>query len=94
MINTFNKEALQTNGKILVAFKAPWCAPCKTITPVLEEMSEEGYNIFAVDVDTDSDTAAKYGIRGVPTLITFENGKEVTRSSGVKPKAELIELLS
>jgi thioredoxin 1 len=93
MINKFDENALTENKKILVAFKAPWCGPCKTMQPTLEAMATEGYQVFDVNTDEDQDSAIKYGIRGVPTFIVFEDGKEVKRVSGAQTKSALINLL-
>lgn len=91
-MKTFNEEQL-TEEKLMVKFGADWCGPCKMVAPVLEELSEEGYNICEVDVSDSPEVAAKYGIRGVPTYIIFEDGKEVLRDSGTKTKSEFQDML-
>jgi len=91
----FNEDVLsKTTGKVMVKFGAAWCAPCKMVSPILEEMAEEGKPVYDVDVDSDPATTAKFGIRGVPTYIVFENGKEILRESGNKNKSQLEELLN
>lgn len=91
----FSEDVLtETSGKIMVKFGASWCCPCKIVAPVLEEMVQEGQTIYDVDVDSDLTSTAKFGIRGIPTYIVFENGKEIKRESGVKNKAQFEELLN
>lgn len=94
-IKTFNKDLLEKEGKILVKFGAPWCGPCRSMAPILDGLVEEGYdNIYDVDTDEDTDTAALYGIRSVPTFILFENGEEVTRKLGTMSPADIKNLLN
>ncbi len=87
---TFEKNIA---GKtVLVDFWAEWCVPCKVMAPVLNELAAElpeGYFIGKIDVEKYPRSSQKYGIRGIPTLILFKNGKEVERFVGVKPKGFL-----
>ena len=92
-LQKFTDDALTKPGKILVKFGAPWCQPCQMVAPTLEEMATEGLAVFDVNTDEDQDSAIKYGIRGVPTFIVFEDGKEVKRTSGYQAKPTLINLL-
>jgi thioredoxin 1 len=93
-LQAFNEHVLGREGKVLVKFGAQWCGPCKQVAPVLEGLKDEGYdNIYDCDVDKDQDAAVKYFVRGVPTFIVFENGKEVKRDSGMKSAKEIKELL-
>jgi thioredoxin 1 len=92
-VQKFTEVALQRPGKILVKFGAPWCQPCQSVAPTLETMATEGFAVFDVNTDEDQDSAIKYGIRGVPTFIVFEGGKEVKRTSGAQSYATLINLL-
>ncbi len=76
---------------ILVDFWAPWCGPCLRVGPVLEQISKEkGTQIGKVNVSDNQEIAGKYGVRGIPTMIIFENGKEKGRIVGAYPK-EAIE---
>ena len=85
---SFEKEI---QGWILVDFWAPWCGPCLRVGPVLEQISEEeGTRIGKVDVSQNQEIAARYGVRGIPMMIIFENGKEKGRIVGAYPK-EAIE---
>ncbi|MDD2385694.1 MAG: thioredoxin [Bacteroidales bacterium] len=75
-------------GVTLVDFWAPWCMPCKMMIPVLNELSQDDSHdaiIAKLNVDENQKTAAKYGVRSIPTSIIFKNGKEIKRFVGVKP---------
>lgn len=88
----FQELVLKSETPVLVDFWAEWCAPCKMIAPIVEELSEEydGKISFAkVDVDSSPLTAAEYGIRSIPTLLVFKNGSPVDQVVGAVPKAVL-----
>ena len=91
----FDEEVIKSDKKVLIDFYATWCEPCKTLKPVLEEISKENDNIKIVEIDVDKcqDLAMKYGISAMPTLIVIENGKEVKRSIGAIPKDRVLKLL-
>lgn len=81
-------------GMVLVDFWAAWCMPCKMMIPVLNEVAEEAgdkVTIAKVNVDEQKAIAAKFGIRSIPTMILFQNGKEVKRIVGVKSKDYLLK---
>ncbi|MEI6173369.1 MAG: thioredoxin [Bacteroidota bacterium] len=96
-IKVFTDQNFQNkikNGMVLVDFWASWCMPCKMMVPVLSEVAEEvngKVTIAKVNVDEQKATAAKFGIRSIPTMILFQNGREVKRIVGVKTKDYLLK---
>lgn len=90
--SSFAQDVLQAEGPVLVDFWAEWCGPCKMIAPVLEELAGEygeKLKVCKMDVDANPDTAPKYGIRGIPTLILFNNGDVAGTKVGALSKAQL-----
>ena len=80
--------------KVAKYFSATWCGPCKQFKPIMQELSNEGYNIEFIDGDENRDLAIKYNIRSIPTTVIEEEGKEINRLLGVKSKEEIIKELS
>jgi len=92
-----NFQAQVKSGVTLVDFWAAWCMPCKMMAPVLNDTAEALGNtakIAKLDVDANRESSAKYGVRSIPTLILFKNGKEVNRFVGVKTKDFLLKEIS
>jgi thioredoxin 1 len=89
--NNFAAEVLEANQPVLVDFWAPWCGPCRIIAPHLEELDAEREDLTVVkmNVDENPQTAAKYGIMSIPTLILFKNGEVAKQVVGALPKARL-----
>ena len=88
----FEEKVLGAEGPVLVDFWAEWCGPCKAIAPALEEIAGEMSGTLSVaklDVDSNPSTPAKYGIRGIPTLILFKDGEVADTKVGALPKAKL-----
>lgn len=89
-------DLIQQDKLVLVDFYATWCGPCKMMTPILEELKQkigDSAHIVKVDVDKNQNAAAKYQVRGVPTLILFKKGEQVWRQSGVLSASELERIL-
>jgi thioredoxin 1 len=91
---TFDQEVIQAETPVLVDFWATWCGPCKMIAPVLEEIAGEmdgQLKIMKLDVDENQDTASKFGVMSIPTLLLFKDGKEVERIVGYRNKKQLLQ---
>lgn len=98
IINATDKDFNENiaEGVTLVDFWAPWCGPCKMIAPVLEELDGDldgKAKIVKVDVDDNQETAGKYGIMSIPTLLLFKDGEVVDKVVGFQPKEALAELI-
>lgn len=92
----FESEVINADGKVLVDFWAPWCGPCRMQAPILEKLSNSSdvnAKITKMNTDENPNTAQKFGISSIPTLIIFENGSEVDRLVGVQTEINLLEKL-
>ncbi len=92
---TFSSET--NEGVVLVDFWAPWCGPCKMIAPVLEELDSDmgdKVKIVKVDVDENQETAGKFGVMSIPTLLVLKDGEVVDKAVGYQPKEALAEVLN
>ena len=89
--NNFAAEVLEASQPVLVDFWAPWCGPCRIIAPHLEELDSEreDLTVVKINVDDNPETAAKYGIMSIPTLILFKNGQVAKQVVGALPKSRL-----
>jgi len=88
---------INTNQIVLVDFFADWCGPCKMLAPILKDVKKElgdTVKIVKIDVDKNQALAAKYQVRGVPTMLLFKGGKQVWRQSGVLQKNDLISVIT
>lgn len=89
---SFEQDVLRADGPVLVDFWAEWCGPCKMIGPALEEISDElgeKVTIAKLNIDDSPDAPGKYGVRGIPTMILFNNGAPVETKVGAAPKSQL-----
>jgi thioredoxin 1 len=89
--STFQTEVLESETPVLVDFWAPWCGPCRLVSPILEEINGERDDVRVVklNVDDNQQTAATYGIMAIPTMLLFRNGAEAHRIQGAMPKKRL-----
>ena len=92
---TFEQEVLKSNIPVLVDFYADWCGPCKMLSPTVDEVAQENDDIkvVKVNVDESQNTAIKYQVMSIPTLVVIKNGNEVNRSVGVIDKEEVLNMI-
>ena len=93
---TFEEIVLKSEIPVMVDLWAVWCGPCRMIHPIIEELSEEyaGKALMTkLDVDTNRETAMKYGIRNIPTVLFIKNGEVVDKQVGAVPKSKFVEKL-
>ncbi len=95
--DNFDKEVIHAPGATLVDFWAEWCAPCRALNPILEELAAETegkVRIAKVNVDEDPELARRFKIMSIPTMILFHNGQAIRQVTGVQSKDQLLELLT
>ena len=95
--DSFDREVLASPTPVLIDFWAPWCAPCRAIAPVVEEIAREyagKLKVVKMNVDDNPQTPSRYGVRGIPNLILFQGGQVKEQIVGAVPKSQLLKAIS
>ena len=89
------KETVNTDKLVLIDFWAPWCGPCRMVSPIVDEIADEHPEIVVgkVNVDDEAELAQEFGVMSIPTLIVMKDGEIVNQSVGAKPKEQILEML-
>ena len=94
--NNFEREVLHSDKPVLIDFWAPWCGPCRMLSPVISEIAEEygdKVKVCKVNVDDEGELAASFNVMSIPTLVVVKDGKVANSAVGVRPKAQIVEMI-
>ena len=94
---SFDKVTTEKDKTLIIDFWAPWCGPCKALTPVLEEISAEmsdKVGVYKVNVDDNTDLAQEHGVQSIPTMLIYKNGSLSETIVGLKTKDELVDIVN
>lgn len=93
----FEKDVLQSDLPVLLDFWAPWCGPCKMLSPILDDIAAEfegKLKVVKINIDDNETTPAQFGVRGIPTLMVFNGGQRVATKVGALSKSQLADILN
>jgi len=91
---SFDQEVIKSSVPVLIDFWAPWCGPCKAISPIIDEVAKDyagKLKVVKLNVDDNPETAARYGVRGIPNLLIIKNGQVKDQIVGAVPKTHLVK---
>ena len=94
-LENFSQEGLKSDKPVLLDFYADWCGPCRMVSPLVDEISEENpqYLVGKINVDREPELAQQFGVMSIPMLAVIKDGKVVSQSVGARPKSEILDLL-
>lgn len=95
-INSENfKQIVNQEKTVLLDFFADWCGPCRMLAPIIEQIAQEREDVIVakINVDENPDLASDFGVVSIPTLVVMKNGKVINQSAGVRPKAQILDML-
>ena len=93
--NSFQNEVLNSEKPVLLDFWAPWCGPCRMVSPIVDEIASERSDIKVgkINVDDQPELAAQFGVMSIPTLVVMKDGKIIHQAVGARPKAQILAML-
>ena len=93
--NNFQREVLNSDRPVLLDFWAPWCAPCRMVGPILDEIAGErsDVKVAKINIDEQPELAGQFGVMSIPTLIVMKEGRIVQQAAGARPKAQILSML-
>lgn len=93
--NNFQREVLNSDRPVLLDFWAPWCAPCRMVGPILDEIAEErsDVKVAKINIDEQPELASQFGVTSIPTLMVMKEGRIVQQAMGARPKAQILSML-